>query len=426
MPSNDTKTGSLEKALKKITDRVEDLIDPHERPAQYVRDVHRQWKRDGGKFQGKVRHSDHFLEDKLKEKDAPVRSLVPKLAGRTRIKPSDGAALMRYFLSEWPEAGNAEAEGVKYKAFMSVAEIDLVASYIRDRIDEIDWTVHVEGPAADSLPGEDIGGLITRYFEECEAFIAVSPEQTLVTVQPRTELIGFRDLMNEFWSIEKRDKKKRPLIWVLDLGVQQFDDEEARAKFINVRRLLTRFEALKRFVDANSEERWKWLTSRAAFVLLNTLDDAAPETHKFRRPVFSAHNVSLSSVAPTWMGSPNFRALYGSQLDEVRQRSFSIFFRAATPWPSDTDVRSDLRYFGYSSFLQDKAKGEYQVRGLELPQLHAAYSEAFRTVCAAAAHVLGMSNPASEQLNISGHEAMLQLRHIGYLVLRLEDFMRDY
>ena len=55
----------LEKAFKTIFDHIPQITQPADQPAKFVRDLHKQWKEDGGKFAGKPRHSDRYLEDQL-------------------------------------------------------------------------------------------------------------------------------------------------------------------------------------------------------------------------------------------------------------------------------------------------------------------------------------------------------------------------
>jgi hypothetical protein len=69
-------------------------------------------------------------------------------------------------------------------------------------------------------------------------------------------MIGFRDLMNEFWKIDRSDDQERILVWALDLGRQDFEDTESRLRFMNAESLMTRFKALKRFKEIDTEARW--------------------------------------------------------------------------------------------------------------------------------------------------------------------------
>jgi hypothetical protein len=275
-----------------------------------------------------------------------------------------------------------------------------------------------------SLPGENSVELMERYFKQCDAFITVSPEHTLIT-QPKTELIGFRDLINLLFSIEKVDGKLRPLIWILDIGRQQFNDLDARMRFLNVQSLMARFKALKRFEDEGSDERWSWLQSRAVVVLLDIRSEARPGGPG-RRPAFSAHNVSLTTLDSVWLDSDNFRDLYGDNLERVRQRTFNVFFSASSAWSAASEWGiNELRYFGYEQFSSRQRRADFQTRGLELPPLPTNYMEAFRAVCAASAYALGLQN-WSKQSFPDEDEATRQLRYLGYQTLRIDEFLETY
>jgi hypothetical protein len=278
--------------------------------------------------------------------------------------------------------------------------------------------------AAQTLPGEDSTHLIQRYFRECDVYITVSPEYTLIT-NPTTDLIGFRAFMNSFLTIEQTDNKKRPLIWVLDLGRQKFDDLDARMRFLNVQSLLTRFKALMSFEESGAEERWQWLLSRVVIILL---DSRRREVHgeQVKRPTFAAHNVSLTTLDPVWLDAKNFRKLYGNRIERVRQRNFTIFFNASSNWLNPYQQNNELRYFGHAQLSFAKMKTDPQLRGLELPSLPTNYQDAFRVVCAAAAHTLGINYISSNNCLVQGDEATQQLRHLGYVVLRLDEFLAAY
>jgi hypothetical protein len=232
--------------------------------------------------------------------------------------------------------------------------------------------------------------------------------------------------MTSFRSIEKNDQKARCLIWILDLGRQIFDDTESRMRFLNVQALMCRLKALKNFEDSEADERWRWLLSRAVIVLLDTR--AIKEQKGYiRYPTFSAHNVSLTTLEPTWIDSPMFHELYGDKLERLKQRLFTVFLRSESDWVSPSEWgRSDLRYFGYASFPTDKLKLNFQGRGLELPPLPIIYAEAFRAVCAAAAHVLDLTQFASKPAFVGGEDATQQLCYLGYRILRIDEFMENY
>ena len=152
-----------------------------------------------------------------------MRSLTPKLVGKTNISPSDGGVLVRFLLTNWPTPG-LDDEEIQYEPLLPSAEIELVAAHVEDQLraspaaSTIQPTEPTELSTSDELPGEPNADLITRLFRDCDAMITVAPEQVLVAAGPKTELIGFRDLMDQLRKIEATTQKKKILIWVLDLG----------------------------------------------------------------------------------------------------------------------------------------------------------------------------------------------------------------
>src|SRR5262249_42723973 len=151
-----------------------------------------------------------------------------------------------------------------YRPLLSDSEIEGVCEYIAEQITSAGAEVRngVEATIELSAAGQDTIDLIATEFQESTALFNVGAGQTLLV--PRTEkaLIGFRNLMNWLWAIDRADSQGRILIWTLDLGRQDFEDPESRARFMNVESLISRFKALKRFKEAATEARWEWLQSR--------------------------------------------------------------------------------------------------------------------------------------------------------------------
>jgi hypothetical protein len=429
-------SGGPAEAIKKITDQVEISSDPSERPQQFVREMHKQWRKSGGRVGGKPRHSDRYLDDRLKEAGMPVRSLTSKLIGRTRMRGGDVSTLVQFFLSQWPTVSEADDEQITYGPLLPAADIKTVSDYIETQIEEhVKSAEFVPADPQDAevqepLPGESSAEVILRHFQECDAHITASPVQILVSAGPGKEFVGFRDLMDQMRAVEERDRKRRPLIWILDMGGLKLDDLSTRKKYHNVQTFISRFKALKRFEDVNSDDRWNWLLSRAVIIVLDTYYGRDETLHHSKRPDFAFHHLSLSNINPDWAISSNFRALYGSNFERIEQRVFTISYNAAGVWPSSPSVSANLRYFGYGTFTREKGKEEYG-RGLELPQLPARYNDAMRTACIAAAHVLKLDLPTiskksdGDPSTVSGEIAIRKLEYLGYRVLLLDEFLEE-
>ena len=234
-----------DKAIQNVEEHIGPLADLQKKPDEFVRGLHLQWKTLGGKISGKPRHSDRYLDEQLKSKNAQVRSLIPKLFGRTLLQPDDAVKLVNFFLRNWPKF--FDDEHVEYAPLVSERDISLLVEAV-----ENSFKYFASSDDQEDVPGTDIEGLIVRHYSESDALITVSPEHTLIVAHPRTELIGFRNLINKLQEVDASTDLKRPLIWVLDLGFLKFDDVSSRMKFLNVAALATRFEALQLFKESRT------------------------------------------------------------------------------------------------------------------------------------------------------------------------------
>jgi hypothetical protein len=92
--------------------------------------------------------------------------------------------------------------------------IHAISRYIEDRISESDGADMARPP---KLPGKDGIKLIEGEFEDCNALFTVSAAQTVIVSQPKSVLIGFRNILSKLWSVEKADRKRRILdgFWTL-------------------------------------------------------------------------------------------------------------------------------------------------------------------------------------------------------------------
>ncbi len=414
-------------ALKRIQALFPNVADPAAQPNDFLLAIHGLWKEGGGKLAGKPRHSDRYLEDQLKAQKTQVKSLTPKLAGKTRITPADRRTLVRFFLTHWPE-GDSENGEMRYRLAVAQAEIDAIAEAVERQPTSSppEQPAPPNDPAERDLPGELNAKLIERLFRDCDAVVTVAPEQIFVSAGPGKELIGFRSLLDLMRRVEAEDGKKRPLVWVLDLGGPTLDDPATRRYYLNVQQLIIRFKALMHFKDFQSEERMDWLKSTGVVVLLDTYGPWRKRINVSKHPNFSPEHCSLINTAPEWMASPYFRALYGFNLEEerMRQRVFQVFYNASTEWETAPNVEEDLRYVGYGLFKS--SNGDMVGRGLELAALSGRYAEAFRAVCAASANALDIPMARSRAIECSGEEAKGQLEYLGYRILSIDEFLAKY
>lgn len=284
---------NVDKAIQNVEEHIGPLADLQKKPDEFVRGLHRAWKSQGGKVSGKPRHSEKYLEEQLKSNNALVRSLIPKLKGKTALQPNDALKLVNFFLRNWPEF--IDDVHVQYAPLVSERDILLLVEEVQNSLKFLASTDDQE-----DVPGTDIEGTIVHHYSELDALITVSSEHTLIVAHPRTELIGFRNLINKLHEVDEfgnLERLKRPLIWVLDLGFLKFDDVDLRMKFLNVAALVTRFKALQVFKDPGQRDRWAWLCQKTVIVLLDWTRDFDQKIDFPRpRPDFSASHVSISDV----------------------------------------------------------------------------------------------------------------------------------
>jgi len=425
-------TASVSEAVFLLHERL-GLPQQIEHSESYVRSLHKSWKAAGGSLGGKHRHSDRFLSEQLKARNTSVASLTPKLTGTTRIKSTDARILIQYFLSNWPEesdaadAGTSDVGQIHYEPLLAAEKLDALAKAVADGIGKAPLPVAAESRATvPLLPGEDIRQLLLSLYKEADALFTVGSERAVLPLRRPVELVGFRGLVNGFWTIEQADGKARPLIWVLDMGRQIFFDPESAQRYIAIQELVTRFKALALFEDEKREERMAWLQSRAVFVVLDTRAEQSLDLGQIKRPSFIAHHVSFSAIPPEWVRSSRFRALYGAELEKVNQRTFSIFFKESG-WPTRGDEDEAIRYrryFGYATFASEsKPDADRVVRGLELTSPGASYEEAYDIAYAAAIKTLGLRRKTEDSSVIDGDRAAAQLRLLGFRLLRMNEFL---
>jgi hypothetical protein len=408
---------SVEGVLRSVEKNVFNgsLIADH---AQFVLALGRLWKDRGGKVAGKLRHSDRQLNELLKKQGTIVRSLTPKLAGKTKLKPDDGTALLRLFLTHWNYMGEGPNEGgVQSEIYRPISntEIEEVRRQIADWLSEDapDDKTGADGDAPPQKASVDTTKLIPREFKDSDALFTISTQQTIITAAHA--VVDFKDLLNALFDIDHTDRRGRILVWILDLGALDYADPQASPRFLNVDELASRFRALRLFKEPIAEARWNWLQSRALFVL----HEPQVGGHQAAElPALTAHHFLFDAVPTSWAKSSEFRTLYGAQLERLDERNYSIFLNRSA---GESSLGSKLRYFGHAQVMSD-GKDERWVHGLELPAPGGDHEIAFETVYAAATYVLRI-NANLTKLPIDGRHATAALGRLGFSLLRLDEFM---
>jgi hypothetical protein len=444
-------------AVEQLGERIG--VSPALQPAQFIRGLARQWKQFGGTTAaGKARHSDRYLDSLLRGQGTPIRSLIPKLGGRTNFKPADASILARFFLSHWQYVGAPDEEVGEnftdlYEPLFPDDQIEQVSRYVAEHIARAQEKT---GRAANSTartfrsspgierknqyasdlingaPLRSLKDVMVEEFKQATAVFSVSGGQTLLATQ-QPELLSFKAIINEWWKIDKDDALQRTLIWTLDFGRLDFNDPESRARFMNVSALRARFKAMEILVDADADARWKWLQSKTVIVLHDTRH-VRPDRPML--PTFDPNHVLFSAIPPRWARSPDFFTLYSR--DRLQETTHTVFLREAKGEPFDRTnliaevseqklaqncTEFELRYFAHG--LMGRDADEPKSVGLSSPGQ--SYVDALGTVFLAAAEFLKLpehSEVLIEGLRIDKTDAIDKLRHHGFILLRLDEFMK--
>ena len=434
---------------------VQDLLeivavaDPHEKPAQFVRDLAQLWKNRGGKFEGKARHSERYLRDVLENLGTPVRSLAPKLKGTTRLQPGDAEGLVHLFLSYWKYIGEPTdqplVEGKNYQPMFDKHRIREISSYIRQTMTDMkaaaedeDESISTDEPTAKNLllPGQDAGHLTETEFQNADAMFTVSSGRTLIgTGSPRTSegLVHFRNLMTSLWDIERSDKKGRVLVWILDYTIWGWELEDAgsRSRYHNVRALIERFKALTEFPDKHADvgERWNWLQTHAVIIMYGTRPRRAessildPQLAKLQQ-----HHILFSALPDRWARSNEFHALYGHN-SAPQEGTYSVFAhepdddRASTRITSAADHEIEFSYFAHAQISVGKDYNTtHHARSLVLRPPGWSYEVAYRFAYAAASHFVRPGHTRQDPK--IGTAAVAGLQQLGFSFLTPDEFVK--
>jgi hypothetical protein len=431
-------------------------VSPALQPAQFIRGLARQWKQVGGTTAaGKARHSDRYLDSLLRVRGTPVRSLIPKLGGRTNFKPADASILARLFLSHWRYVGAADADIDRnstdlYEPLFSDEQIEQVSRYIAEHIAKAQektggsaastarilknssGTEQKNKPASYAVSGVSLRStreMMIEEFKQATASFSVGAGKTLL--DPSLKTSGFRELINEWWKIDKDGGRQRIVIWTLDLGRLDPNDTESLVRFENISVLRSRFKALQMFVEPDAAARWKWLQSKAVVVLHDTRH-VRPDRPML--PTFDPNHVLFSAIPPRWAGSREFSALYTR--DRLQETTHVVFLRKSDDRLQKSTAIADapehrpsvdyeLRYFGLGNMGRDAD----EPKSVKLITPGQSYVDALGTVFLAAAELLklpGHSHISIEGMKIDQRHAIEKLRHHGFKILRLDEFMDTY
>lgn len=447
-------------ALEEIekTGRTEKVVS--ESPGHFLRDMYEVWHRQGGLVGGRPRNSIRKMREQWLVGKSHVPSLHPKLMGRVKLTRSDVRALVDLFLTRWRYGeGGDLLSSMTTDGYVQFASVD--RKQLRDKLLKLLLVSvsrgargEVQLPLQENQPRGGAGDLrvesfIETEYRDCNALITFSRNRIAVGPNPPQIMKNFFYLFNSFFEEEANKRSSCIFIWIVDLGLRSFEENESFDNFYNASFLALLLHAFRTFDskkdDQESEhgelfrhlrilepaqriKRWKWLCERSVVVADNLrleefqdlYDDEEDQRRRirFKDAEIRSQNILPSEIPMGWI-SP-LRKLTGRKID-INNISFTSLIKGdavGAKGPRSNQVK----YFAHARTINDLRDEDSNiiVDSLELPSPGGNYDDAFRMVHLASLYRLG------DKRNFDSEEAtaFAYLRHLGYQVLKIEDFMR--
>lgn len=371
--------------------------------------------------------------------DKVVRSLEPKLAGRTNLGRGDAKILFELFLSRWHRGENIGEEKPYVSDGMNgLVEALLDTLYPKSELNNSGGILLPDrrdrtAKQANKPIVQDLGPVFLGLFEESDALITVSRTRTISDSPDQIRL--FQCLIDDFRKIDDRKKRDRLLIWIVDLGRRHLDVDALQA-LKNIESLAFQFRALALVDYPKNIERWNWLRNRAIILFgglrLAEIDSCYKiiglpiDEIDLDIPWFNSGHLFLIDTPDRWTSGNEFRLLYGEQLEDLGERAFSIHLRIGG-WEesiySQEGEKAELRYFGLAppdnNF--EGGDGNRQRRLIELSPPSRRHNDAFWIAYSAASFRLGGQHLVG--IGDAQGNALAHLRHHNFAVLKVSEFL---
>lgn len=431
-------------------------------PGAAFRFVYDAFVKRGAYARGKPRHSVRQIKQWLG--DNQVRSLETKLAGKTRLSFEDAKRLLQLILDRWHynEAkglynpyDDGDLDGLATTLLKDLFPKGAKAILLPDRSRDAKLPAGPEGvvQASSQLalektePSNDV---IRDCFAAGDALITVSRARTIIGTDPAEAMTDFNLLMADLHAMDRKDERKRALIWVIDLGLRN-EKPSARGTIYNLQLLATQFRtiALTRSPDrADSDKEntrepasdqsslYDWLRKNTCFIvgsLSNSEIDAlydgagiALSTDLQDRPWWQADRLFLESVPGRWLDPEGSEAFGPSQKELWQEPTITAHLRLED-WrdlkhTGDLDRSRNLRYYFHGA-VDGLEEDEDPVRCIPLPEPGSRWSDAYRLACNAAFFRLGYASEKRLQYVGTPEESLALLKAQYFAALTLDEFL---
>lgn len=459
--ADDLQTERVTAALEETdrTGRAPALV--RENPGQFLRDMYEVWHRQGGKEGGRWRNSIRKMRDEWLTGRNAVPSLHPKLMGRVKVTRSDARALIGLFLERWRYGEGSDAlssmTGDGYVEFSANDAKKLRSKMLNGLFLSHDVKFLLEASSAHNTKRDrphrrelELESFIENDYRHSDALITFSRNRIAVGPNPPQIMKNFFHLFNKLYEEESQRDSSCVFIWIVDLGLRLFEDDESFYSFYNAGLLslllhsLSTFESerdgersehgplFRRFRIIESPERmrrWRWLMERSIVVVDNLLPEEIHILEKnydnidlidLRDAEIKQHHILPSEIPSAWSSLLGRSAGHKIGVNNI---SFTSLINKKG-WPSDGRNKKKAKYYAHFRTVSDIHEGSSNVviRSIEMPSPGSSYDEAFWLVYLAAQYRL------QQNVSLDSEEAtaFAYLRRLGYHTLRLEEFARVF
>ncbi len=267
-----------------------------ENPGQFLRDMYDVWHRQGGKEGGRWRNSIRKMRDEWLVGRSHVPSLHPKLMGRVKLTRKDVRALLDLFLGRWRWAeGDDPLNSITNDGYVGFPTIDRkrLRVLILDNIvksSERTSSIHLPSQNNDRDDFEETQRRwtdVATVLYECDALLTLSRHKISVGSNPVETIKTFWNLMNNVYEYDcTHGFSDRLMIWIIDFGSRNVNDDEAFDEYFNAGLLALQLHSVSDFNLTKSEKnpplpqlrmsesrekeaRWRWFVERTAIVVQN-------------------------------------------------------------------------------------------------------------------------------------------------------------
>jgi hypothetical protein len=406
-----------------------------------------------------------------------VKSLHPKLSGRVRLSRRDAEALIWLFLTKWHyEPGDSHADEEGYIAFPSKEITELQRAVIAVIFAGQDGSglllpVRVNEVATEAiLRGSDE---VFRLYLESDAAFALSRHNTAIGTTPIESMRNFWHILKDLY--DESTENEAFIVWIVDIGSRQVEDEEAWREFFNFEMLKSQFRAFATFDSTDDDvdkllegnlastsndrsalhdaflrhltiperqyrdKRWLWLCEKSVFAVQNLrleeFDDLYQEEDKISKKFrlkdigVTAEHILPNEFPYAWARQKDILDLYRGRTKKMADATITVFLDVKRSGvQSIPNCSPTLRYFAHAP-ISDQYGGEIRqwsssAISREVISPGPLYDEAYRIVYWAARHRLQLTENKDTTERENGAIALAYLAKLGFRMLRLPEFLK--